>query len=132
MEVWVLKQKEWVPHCRFKEYANGCQVLGCWNKDGDMLVRQRSTGNSFFVYNLKSGLLDRTDIVVPDKGRHPNIFMHPNKLSSIRGIGANSFSMKKRDLKYIFMHRNKRSSIRGIRTNSFSMKESCQRLLSCY
>ncbi|GKE06784.1 F-box domain containing protein [Tanacetum coccineum] len=43
MEVWLLNhKKEWVPHCRFKEeiVPHGyIDVIGCWNKDGDILIR---------------------------------------------------------------------------------------------
>ncbi|GJS30924.1 F-box domain containing protein [Tanacetum coccineum] len=113
MEVWVLKQKEWVAHCRFKKdivpYGYK-RVLGCWNKDGDMLIRNQADGwYKFFVYNLKSGVLHKTNIFGPDDGFPLNIFMHPNKLFSIRGLGSNSFPMKKTDF-----------------------KESCQRLLARY
>ncbi|GJV16284.1 F-box domain containing protein [Tanacetum coccineum] len=107
-DVWVLKQKQWVPHCHFKCYPNGgIEVLGCWNKDGDMLIRSGSHGEyRFYVYNNKSDVLHKTNIVVPCNG-HPNIFLHPNKLFSIHGIGTNSFPMKRTYL-----------------------KKSCQRLLS--
>ncbi|GJT88805.1 F-box domain containing protein [Tanacetum coccineum] len=108
MDVWVLKQKQWVPHCHFKEYPSGRrEVLECWNKDGDMLIRTGVQGDyRFYVYNLKSDVLHRTNIAVPDNG-HSNIFMHLNKLFSIHGIGTNSFPMERSDL-----------------------KKSCQRLLS--
>ncbi|PWA47660.1 F-box domain-containing protein [Artemisia annua] len=114
LEVWVLKKKEWVPHCRFDEKKfvpyGYIQVLGCWNIDGDMLIRNRYYGgDKFIVYNLKSGVLHKTNIVVPLDVSHPNIFMHPNKLFSIHGIGTNSFPMKKR-----------------------ALKKSCQRLLYSY
>ncbi|PWA99358.1 F-box domain-containing protein [Artemisia annua] len=68
MEVWVLKQKEWVPHCRFEKQIvpyGDIEVLGCWNKDGDMLITTIGDGNKFFVYNLKSGVLHKTNIVLP-------------------------------------------------------------------
>ncbi|PWA49692.1 TatD family [Artemisia annua] len=48
MEVWVLKQKEWVPHCRFEEeiVPDGyIDVMGCWNKDGDILIKCRGNGS---------------------------------------------------------------------------------------
>ncbi|PWA48263.1 F-box domain-containing protein [Artemisia annua] len=98
MEVWVLKQKEWVPHCRFEKQIvpyGDIEVLGCWNKDGDMLITTIGDGNKFFVYNLKSGVLHKTNIVDPDDGCYPKFFMpRPNKLFSIHGIGTNSFTMK--------------------------------------
>ena len=108
-EVWVLKKKEWVPHCRFdqKQFVpcSYIEVMGCWNKDGDMLIGNRCFGGcKFVVYNNKSGVLHETNIVVPDDGWDPNIFMHPNKLFSIHGIGTNSFPMKKRVLKKSCQH----------------------------
>ncbi|GKE32030.1 F-box domain containing protein [Tanacetum coccineum] len=112
MEIWVLKQKEWVPYCRLENtiIPDGCMdVLGCWNRDGDMLIRNLGIGCKFFIYNLKSGVLHKTSIVCPDNGCDLNIFMHPNKLFSIHGIGTNSSPLRKTNL-----------------------KRSCQRLLSCY
>ncbi|GKE33961.1 F-box domain containing protein [Tanacetum coccineum] len=47
MEIWVLKQKEWVPYCRLENtiVPGGCmEVLGCWNRDGDMLIRNLGIG----------------------------------------------------------------------------------------
>lgn len=103
MEVWVLKQKEWIPHYRFekKRVPRGdVEVLGCWNKDGDILIRNIGRRKyEFFVYNLKSGVRHKTNIVVPDDVCDPNIFMHPNKLISTHGIGTNSFPVKKADFK---------------------------------
>ncbi|GJV61956.1 F-box domain containing protein [Tanacetum coccineum] len=76
MEVWVLKQKEWVPHCRFKEPVY-----------------------VFYVYNLKSGGLHKTNLAGSGSlGRCPGIFMFPNTLSSIHGIDTNSFSLETTDL----------------------------------
>lgn len=100
MEVWVLKQKEWVPHYQFEKKwvpRGDIEVLGCWNKDGDILIRNTSLRKyEFFVYNLKSGVRHKTNIVVPNDGRpkNINIFMHPNKLISTHGIGTNSFPVK--------------------------------------
>ncbi|GKB24785.1 F-box domain containing protein [Tanacetum coccineum] len=106
MEVWVLnKQKEWVPHCRFeKEIAPDgyIDVIGCWNKDGDILIKciMRGSGRYiFFVYNLKSGVLHETNVAGSVDALSPNIFMYPNTLSSIHGINTNYFSMKKTHLK---------------------------------
>lgn len=105
MEVWVLKHKEWVPHCRFeeKDIPYGCciEVMGCWNKDGDILIKfTRGDGwYIFYIYNLKSGVLHETNVVPPDYGHDPDIFMYPNTLSSIHGINKNSFSMKKTNWK---------------------------------
>ncbi|GKC99317.1 F-box domain containing protein, partial [Tanacetum coccineum] len=39
MEIWVLKQKKWVPYCRLENTIvpdGRIDVLGCWNRDGDM------------------------------------------------------------------------------------------------
>ncbi|GJY56741.1 F-box domain containing protein [Tanacetum coccineum] len=106
MEVWVLnKQKEWVPHCRFEKETvpdGYIDVIGCWNKDGDILIKcmMRENGRYIFlVYNLKSGVLHKTDVAGPADGPSPDIFMYPNTLSSIHGINTNSFSMKKTDVK---------------------------------
>ncbi|PWA99636.1 F-box domain-containing protein [Artemisia annua] len=109
LEVWLLKKKEWVPYCRLfiKQIIpyGYIEVLGCWNKEGDMLICNTGDGRyKFFVYNLKSGLVHKTNIVGPDDGCHPNIFMHPNKLFSIHGIGTNSFPMKKTNLKKSCQH----------------------------
>ncbi|PWA65980.1 F-box domain-containing protein [Artemisia annua] len=108
MEVWVLNQKQWVPHCRIdkEDIHYGChiEVMGCWNKDGDILIKSiKSSGGHnryvFFVYNLKSGVLHKTNIAGMTDGLSPNIIMYPNTMSSIHGINKNSFSMTKTDLK---------------------------------
>nr|GEW97566.1 F-box domain-containing protein [Tanacetum cinerariifolium] len=73
MEVWLLNhKKEWVPHCRFKEeIVPDCfimDVIGCWNKDGDILLMS-ICGNpvgAFYVYNLKSGVLHKTNLAGSD------------------------------------------------------------------
>ncbi|GJR70992.1 hypothetical protein Tco_0017057 [Tanacetum coccineum] len=49
MEFWLLNhEKEWVPHCRFKEEivpdSFVIDVIGCWNKDGDILIKSRDNG----------------------------------------------------------------------------------------
>nr|GEX52497.1 hypothetical protein [Tanacetum cinerariifolium] len=84
MEVWLLNhKKEWVPHCRFKEeiVPDGLfvDVIGCWNKDGDILIRS-IRGNplyAFYVYNLKSGVLHKTNLVgsVGCPGSKVNVFV---------------------------------------------------------
>ncbi|GJW81643.1 F-box domain containing protein [Tanacetum coccineum] len=103
MEVWLLNhKKEWVPHCRFKEIVpyGYIDVIGCWNKDGDILIK--SIGGHpvyvyvFYVYNLKSGVLYKTNLA--GSVGCPGIFMYPNTLSSIHGINTNSFSVKTTDL----------------------------------
>nr|GEX35004.1 hypothetical protein [Tanacetum cinerariifolium] len=82
MEVWILNhKKEWVPHCRFKEIVPDgviIYVIGCWNKDGDILIRI-ICGNpmgAFYVYNLKSGVLHKTNLSGSDAC--PGIFMYPD------------------------------------------------------
>ncbi|GKC73504.1 F-box domain containing protein [Tanacetum coccineum] len=131
MEFWLLNhKKEWVPHCRFKEeivpdgyidvmgltlsivilstptVPDGyIYVIGCWNKDGNILIKCTMRGKGryiFLVYNLKSGVLHKTDVAGPADGPCPDIFMYPNTLSSIHGINTNSFSMKKTDVKKSF------------------------------
>ncbi|GJX59596.1 F-box domain containing protein [Tanacetum coccineum] len=102
MEFWLLNhKKKWVPHCRFKEeivHDGYIDVIGCWNKDGDILINCMY-GNplyAFYVYNLKSGVLHKTNLAGSDAC--PGIFMYPNTLSSIRGINTNSFPMKTTDV----------------------------------
>ncbi|GJY42173.1 F-box domain containing protein [Tanacetum coccineum] len=82
MEFWLLNhKKEWVPHCRFKEEIvpdDYIDVIGCWNKDGDILIRS-ICGNplyAFYVYNLKSGVLHKTNLA--GSGSCPYIFMFLN------------------------------------------------------
>ncbi|GJU35662.1 F-box domain containing protein [Tanacetum coccineum] len=89
MEVWVLdKQKEWVPHCRFEKETvpdGYIDVIGCWNKDGDILIKcmMRDNGRDiFFVNNLKSGVLHKTNVACSADGPSPDIFMYPNTVSS--------------------------------------------------
>ncbi|GJR10471.1 retrotransposon protein, putative, ty1-copia subclass [Tanacetum coccineum] len=59
MEVWVLnKQKEWVPHCRFEKETvpdGYIDVIGCWNKDGDILIKCILRGNGRCGWN---GIID--------------------------------------------------------------------------
>ncbi|GJW79541.1 F-box domain containing protein [Tanacetum coccineum] len=111
MEFWLLnhKKKEWVPHCRFaKEITPDAyiRIMGCWNKDGDILIKSASHGRyAFFVYNLKSGVLHKTNIAGMEDAWSPKFIMYPNTLSSIHGINTNStFSMKKTFLKKSCQH----------------------------
>nr|GEU56167.1 hypothetical protein [Tanacetum cinerariifolium] len=61
-------KKEWVPHCRFKREivpsGFNADVIGCWNKDGDILIKSIGVypGHVFYVYNLKSGVLHKTSL----------------------------------------------------------------------
>ncbi|GJX86698.1 F-box domain containing protein [Tanacetum coccineum] len=54
MEVWLLNdKKEWVPHCRIKReiLPNGyVEILGCWNKDGDMLIKNLANNERSLSY----------------------------------------------------------------------------------
>nr|GEZ15385.1 hypothetical protein [Tanacetum cinerariifolium] len=72
MEVWVLnKQKEWVPHCRFEEESvpdGYIDVIGCWNKDGDILIKCRMRGaGSSFMDRLPSNIIFNIFSRVPVK-----------------------------------------------------------------
>ncbi|GJZ66162.1 F-box domain containing protein [Tanacetum coccineum] len=84
MEFWLLNhKKEWVPHCRFKEeiVPDGyIDVMGCWNKDGDILIKINSNGS------YASGVLHKTNIARTDDALSPKFIMYPNKLSSIHGL----------------------------------------------
>nr|GEW53330.1 F-box domain-containing protein [Tanacetum cinerariifolium] len=69
MEFWLLNDKKlWMPHRRFKKEIGPdgllIDVIGCWNKDGDILIK--SIGGDpvyvFYVYNLKSGVLLKTNL----------------------------------------------------------------------
>ncbi|GKB04363.1 F-box domain containing protein [Tanacetum coccineum] len=97
MEVWVLnKQKEWVPHCRLEKETvpdGYIDVIGCWNKDGDILIKCKMRGRYiFFIYNLKSGVLHKTNVAGSTDEPSLDIFMYPNTLPSIHGINTNTFS----------------------------------------
>ncbi|PWA95119.1 F-box domain-containing protein [Artemisia annua] len=69
MEVWVLKQKEWVMHCEFdlkrplSEYD--VKVIGFWNKDGDILM-SANKGSKLFVYRLKRDILHEVNVIGND------------------------------------------------------------------
>ncbi|PWA51067.1 beta-amyrin synthase [Artemisia annua] len=66
MEVWVLNnKKEWVPHCRMDDLPNRwLYVLGCLNKDGDILCKVViDLKDRFFVYNMQSGSVHEANIV---------------------------------------------------------------------
>ncbi|PWA81028.1 F-box domain-containing protein [Artemisia annua] len=83
MDVWVLKHKEWVPHCRFEEETlpDGYTDV---NKDGDILIKTRGNGRyAFFVYNLKSGAFHKTNIAGRLDGCSPNFdtICHLNTLN---------------------------------------------------
>nr|GEV41019.1 hypothetical protein [Tanacetum cinerariifolium] len=103
MEFWLLNhKKEWVPHCRFKEkivpHGFLIDVIGCWNKDGDILIKIISGDPlyAFYVYNLKSDVLHKTSLA--GSGACPGVFMYSYTLSSIHDINTNSFSVKTTDV----------------------------------
>ncbi|GJT41934.1 hypothetical protein Tco_0941799 [Tanacetum coccineum] len=78
MEFWLLNhKKEWVPHCRFAKHIvpyGYIEVLGCWNKVGDMLIRHQANGRyAFLVYNLKNGVKHKSNIDGLDEARSPNV-----------------------------------------------------------
>ncbi|GJT50669.1 F-box domain containing protein [Tanacetum coccineum] len=111
MEFWLLNhKKEWVPHCRFAKeitpLSDYIYVMGCWNNDGDILIKSISNGRyAFFVYNLKGGVLQKTNIAGPNDAWSPSFIMYPNTLTSIHGINTDStFSMKKTILKKSCQH----------------------------
>nr|GEU56169.1 hypothetical protein [Tanacetum cinerariifolium] len=60
MDVWLLNhKKEWVPqHCQFKEIDpdSYIDVIGCWNKDGDILLIMSICGNSLYASSLASSV----------------------------------------------------------------------------
>nr|GFA26652.1 hypothetical protein [Tanacetum cinerariifolium] len=69
MEFWILNNKKlWMPHRRFKKeiVPDGLliDVIGCWNKDGDLLIKsiEGDPVYVFYVYNLKSGVLLKTNL----------------------------------------------------------------------
>ena len=101
MEVWVLNHKnEWVLHCQIddQEFPRGyIKVLGCVNKDGDILIRytKQDAGKVlFFVYNLKNSVLHESHIVGRGEGYKTDIVMFPNSLFSFHNIITNSSSIK--------------------------------------
>ncbi|GKD06878.1 hypothetical protein Tco_1186563 [Tanacetum coccineum] len=75
-------KKEWVPHCRFKQEIVPCgfikDVIGCWNKDGDILIKSIDGYplHAFYLYNWGSDVLHMTNLT--GLGTCPGIFMYPN------------------------------------------------------
>ncbi|PWA75537.1 F-box domain-containing protein [Artemisia annua] len=89
-EVWVLKQKKWIIHCQFDQKPpipeDIIEVVGTWNKDGDILMKTHKGGDRLFVYHLKNGLLDEVNIV-KDEDYKDYVYMYsPSSMVSIRGI----------------------------------------------
>ncbi|PWA74794.1 FLO/LFY-like protein [Artemisia annua] len=65
MGVWVSNhKKEWVPHCRMDDLPNQwLDVLGCLNKDGDILGKVViDLKDHFFVYSMQSGSVHEANI----------------------------------------------------------------------
>lgn len=98
IEVWMLKQKEWVMHCCFDlkpPLSNRCiEVSGCWNKDGDILMRSKLE-SQFFVYIIKIDVLHEVDVVGQEDGWEPvDIQMYQSSLLSIRGFNTTTYSIK--------------------------------------
>nr|GEZ58108.1 hypothetical protein [Tanacetum cinerariifolium] len=54
-------EKEWVPHCRFKTeiVPDGLfkDVIGCWNKDGDILIKSIGGDPLYVVFYIEPTLL---------------------------------------------------------------------------
>ncbi|KAJ0703974.1 putative F-box domain-containing protein [Helianthus annuus] len=112
LEVWVLKEREWVIHCRFNHrpplpaYAM-VTVLGSWNKDGDILMKAATSGVGppLFVYSPKSGLLKEVKLIrkpVDFDFDFADAFIYPSSLLSIHSIKA--YSIKKTDVsKSVFL-----------------------------
>nr|GEW08194.1 hypothetical protein [Tanacetum cinerariifolium] len=78
-EVWVMnKQKEWVPHCRFEKQTvpdGYIDVIGCWNKDGDILIKCMMRGDG-------SSLMDRlpSNIILDIFSRVPIKYLARSRL----------------------------------------------------
>ncbi|KAL8247817.1 hypothetical protein R6Q59_009034 [Mikania micrantha] len=99
-KVWILKQEEWVLHCvidvsaliLLKCYYDEVDVLGCWNKDGDILLTIYNDRERWFVYTLKTGHLQEVEHHVPCKGR---IQMYQSSLFSVL---TSPYSIKNRSV----------------------------------
>ncbi|GKC80848.1 hypothetical protein Tco_1131622, partial [Tanacetum coccineum] len=94
MEVWFLnhKKKEWVSHCRFKEeiVPDGyIDVIGCWNKDGDILIKSFG-GNpmSKVTGNAHSAAFRISDLSSPNAiwAYNLNCRSHPECLNSYMNV----------------------------------------------
>ncbi|GJT33113.1 F-box domain containing protein [Tanacetum coccineum] len=104
IEVWVLKQKRWVKHCRFskKPPLTRChiEVLGRWNRYRDLLIKSFAAGrNSWFVYSLKSRVLDEVNILGQKYGHNAHMYMYPaSSMFSIGSIKKSTAHLIKADL----------------------------------
>lgn len=94
IEVWVLKKKNWVMHCRF--YQNTAlvptgpiKVLGYWNKDGDILMTTPEH-KQLFVYNLKNAVLHEANICGLKDGCETDFRMYQRSLFSLRHKSINA------------------------------------------
>ncbi|KAL8246649.1 hypothetical protein R6Q59_007865 [Mikania micrantha] len=88
VELWALKQQEWVLHCRLdlrpKSYNNRVAISGCWSKNGDILLTS-DKGRKLFVYTLKTGVLRR----VKWRDRfEADVQMYQTSLVSIHAMSA--------------------------------------------
>ncbi|KAL8246408.1 hypothetical protein R6Q59_007624 [Mikania micrantha] len=76
IEVWVLKEKEWVMRYVIDfelSFYEHCYIkVGRWNNEGDVSIQIEThpgAGVRWFVYSLKRGLLDEVKIVHEDESR---------------------------------------------------------------
>ena len=72
------------------------EVLGRWNKYGDILIKSSARSNNLFLYSLKSGVLDEVYILGKEYGlQDPYVYMYPaSSMFSIRGIKKTAHSFK--------------------------------------
>ncbi|GKB11753.1 F-box domain containing protein [Tanacetum coccineum] len=91
--VWLLNdKKEWMLHCDFKDHEfppdSSIEVLGCLNKDGDILIKVTYWRNAYeciYIYNLKNRVKHAACIVglELEVGCRTEIVMFPNSLLDI-------------------------------------------------
>lgn len=97
VELRVLKQKEWVIHCRFdhKPPLSDTYAMLLMNKNGDILISLTDGGGQrLFAYKLQNDVLDEAKIVGRGETHYRRICMYPISLLSNRGINTNSYSIK--------------------------------------
>ncbi|MFS7926625.1 putative F-box domain-containing protein [Helianthus anomalus] len=90
IQVWVLKERGWVIHCKLEEkppirYNDflKIKVLGFWNENGDILM-QKVYSKQMFVYNLKSDKFYEVKFDGPEKGVERDIRLYQSSLFSTR------------------------------------------------
>ncbi|GKA32499.1 F-box domain containing protein [Tanacetum coccineum] len=91
--VWLLNdKKEWMLHCDFKDHEfppdSSIEVLGCLNKDGDILIKVTYWRNAYeciYIYNLKNRVKHAACIVglELEVGCRTEIVMFPNSVLDI-------------------------------------------------